>query len=332
MKFSELLVSTMTVGTYLSNSICITDIAKYLELDENIVGIKLVYAGGKSRILRGVVKQTAKKKRDFLNQVTIWISGVTEGILSCKLFRNGNLHITGLKNTSQADTVRDLLKMKLKKLHGSFPIEMTDSLLYSSGGDVIGYHVSDLIFYLDKENCLVEKESLFFIDVSYKNKKKKIYSLAGDRIGTRDLVLYPNCPKRFTSVQFGYVYFNKEIVGKEETTFTSPVQEYHAPVTHTILPIEVIERPLVVYLINSYFQLGTTINRQKLHDLFLANSWDSRFDISSGPSIRLKVENTTARFFASGKVLMSSTNLKSPKDTFDLLLLYFTTLETNGTL
>src|SRR3978361_1155010 len=68
-EFTPLLVSTTTVTSVFKSNINIVDIAKYLPLDDAIIGIKLVYAGGSSTIIRGVAR-ISKKKKDFYNQVT----------------------------------------------------------------------------------------------------------------------------------------------------------------------------------------------------------------------------------------------------------------------
>ena len=307
----------MTVGATLVGNFCITDMAKFLPLDDVVVGVKLVYAGGASRIERGKVK-TTKKNRDFLNQVTFWFaSGV-----SCKVFKNGNVHLTGVKSTRQAHEELDQLISRLNTLEGTEPLSLdscgvdpADKLLYTPSGDVLGFHIGEDKYSL--ETTLVQRD-LAFTDLVFKKHTKFVYDWNGDVIGKRELVLQPNCPKRFTSLQFGYVYANKEIVGKEVITDLVP-QKYEVPLFHRYKVSLTKNDTLSVYLVNSHFQFGKSISRQKLNDFLLSNEYDSRFDIASSPSVKLYLTGSTVRFFASGKVILSSTSETAPKEAYVLL-------------
>src|ERR1044071_765655 len=111
--FTPLKVSTTTVTSLFPCPVNIVDLAKYLPLDEVIIGIKLVYAGGNSSIIRGVAKISTKAK-DFYNRVTFTIrlplrkevigeEDVAQSILvSCKIFHNGTLHVTGTHDLDEA--------------------------------------------------------------------------------------------------------------------------------------------------------------------------------------------------------------------------------------
>ena len=123
--FTPLLVSTTTVTSIFKCSINIIDIAKYLPLDDAIIGIKLVYAGGTSSIIRGVAKMS-KKKKDFYNQVTFTIrlpintfgnsrlEDKTSILASCKIFHNGTLHVTGTRTLEEATNASNLLLHRLR--------------------------------------------------------------------------------------------------------------------------------------------------------------------------------------------------------------------------
>ena len=121
--FSDLKVSTTTVTSNFPHVVNIIDLAKYLPIDNVIVGIKLVYAGGSSSVIRGVAK-ISKKAKDFYNQVTFTIRLPMNGesplelestdaneilkmaqnsiLVSCKIFHNGTLHLTGTHNLDEA--------------------------------------------------------------------------------------------------------------------------------------------------------------------------------------------------------------------------------------
>ncbi|CAM6054314.1 unnamed protein product [Sphagnum tenellum] len=132
-KFSPLRVSTTTVTTNLGFLVNIVDVAKYLPLDDEILGVKLVYAGGTSTIMRGAVK-LSKKKRDFLNQVTLTIRFIAnkkqEHVLlaSSKIFHNGTLHITGTRTQEESQVVTDMLRKKISLVTGWRLIELRSCL------------------------------------------------------------------------------------------------------------------------------------------------------------------------------------------------------------
>lgn len=158
-EFSDLKVSTTTVTASFPCPVNIIDVAKYLPLDDVIIGIKLVYAGGNSSIIRGVAKMS-KKAKDFYNQVTFTIrlptsetSETTDWeqssiIVSCKIFHNGTLHVTGTHTLDEATEASNVLLGRLKNFscHKMVSVRTDvpflaayDNLLYSSTGKNIGW-------------------------------------------------------------------------------------------------------------------------------------------------------------------------------------------------
>ena len=255
-EFSELKISTTTVTSSVPVPINIIDVAKYLPIDEIIIGIKVVYAGGNSSIIRDVAKMS-KKAKDFYNQVTFTIRlpfGDTEGfcgetpsrLVSCKIFHNGTLHITGTNCLEEATKASNLLLERLKKLNDRKMISIRndvpyllahDHLLYNSTGRNIGWinlinkeastKDSQTKIYLKTEYVVLEQLDVqneihdttdpFYVFVSAKcaDNRRKIYTLDGDEIGTKCLQFKLNAPRRHYDVKFGHIYCGNKIIGNE---------------------------------------------------------------------------------------------------------------------
>lgn len=186
--FSDLKVSTTTVTSNFPHAVNIIDLAKYLPLDNVVVGIKLVYAGGTYSVIRGVAK-ISKKAKDFYNQVTFTVRLPMNGesslqlastdaseilkmaqnsiLVSCKIFHNGTLHITGTHDLDEATMASNLLRERLLKFSGYKIVSIVenvpfltsfDNLLHSSNGDTIGW------VNLDK-NIIHMKNEYVYLDV-----------------------------------------------------------------------------------------------------------------------------------------------------------------------
>jgi hypothetical protein len=196
-EFTKLGISTTTVTTRLFNDyLNIIDIAKYLPLDDQIVGVKLIYAGSKSIILRGNIK-ISKKRKDFLNQVTISLNVIDNNIVSCKIFHNGTMHITGTHNLDESIKVYNIIRSKISILSGLKMIKIIpdlsyvcslDNLIYDHVGNIVGWR-NDSSVNINNEYVLLENIEInqvltkVFMSVDWKQNKKNVYSLNGKFIG-----------------------------------------------------------------------------------------------------------------------------------------------------
>lgn len=257
--FSQLKVSTTTVTASFPYPINIVDVAKYLPLDDVIIGIKLVYAGGGSSIIRGVAKMS-KKAKDFYNQVTFTIrlpmKNCSSILVSCKIFHNGTLHVTGTHTLQEATDASNLLLTRLLLLKGCKMVALRkdikfttsfDNLIYSSNGNVIGWidkrTISELemtiddsttdffgtnpIIYLKSEYVMPEYidisklssgglKALVFVSSKWIDNCKKIYSVDGEEIGQKVLNFKLNNSRRHYEVKYGRIYSGNKIVGNED--------------------------------------------------------------------------------------------------------------------
>lgn len=259
--FTPLCISTTTVTTKFPNFVNIIDVAKYIQIDDFIIGIKLVYCGGSNCIVRGVFKHSIKKK-DFFNQVTFTLrlplsllknrnAHVLYGnhssfLISCKLFHNGTIHLTGSHTVEEARIASNMLAERLHKLNGIKMIRLKDALflqsyddlIFNTNGGIIGwmqqkdgtinlnneYVAFDSITAdLHDENAVdshdenVSAKNIFNVFVSCKwvGNSKNIYDFNGNLIGKRVLKFNTNISKRHFEVMYGCVYANGKIVGKE---------------------------------------------------------------------------------------------------------------------
>lgn len=93
-------MSTITLTCKINTEFYVLNIFKHMPLIKNrIVTIK--YGDDKIRTLIPIKKKqrkTTKRKKLFLNQVTLVVKTDPKRLLNIKLFRNGSLQITGCKN------------------------------------------------------------------------------------------------------------------------------------------------------------------------------------------------------------------------------------------
>lgn len=257
--FTPLRVSTTTVTTEFPCPVNIIDVAKYLPIDDVVIGIKLVYARGASSIIRGVAR-ISQKAKDFYNQVTFTVrlplreSSGRSILVSCKIFHNGTLHVTGTHTLQEAVDACNLLLERLKRFRGckmiriveEFPfLSSHDNLLFNSHGEVIGWiNRSKQAVYLRNEYVTLEsitiendnadddsdddekendrtandgKRHLVFVSSKWSDNAKRIYTLDGEQIGEKRLSFNFDMCRRHFEVKFGYIYSGNKIAGKEHT-------------------------------------------------------------------------------------------------------------------
>jgi len=114
---SKLRISTMTAICTINSNINLDVISKYLPIDDTITYIE--YANNPIRGKKGksISEKKAKKKRIFFNQITIIVKH--EGYYSnIKLFNNGSMSMTGLKNPDVGIKSIQLLIDKLNVTKG----------------------------------------------------------------------------------------------------------------------------------------------------------------------------------------------------------------------
>ncbi len=315
-EFTPLKVSTTTATTSFGTNMNIIDIAKYIPLDQAIVGVKLVYAGGQSVILRGIAK-ASKKKKDFYNQVTFMIrlprnGSVPPFLASCKLFHNGTLHLTGTRTLQEATLCSNILADRLRALSGALLIEVQpdppflltyDNLLLSADGNYIGCSTSSdhSTFQLNGQHVVLDYLSEthpVFVARKWKDARKEVYSMDGVKIADKEVVFHVDCTRKSFDVKFGCVYSSGRLVGREIIKFTHEVDlnctqvsdlKQAGYVVHSFVStseaaaaktsIKHFEgSDFVVHMVNTYLQAPFPICRRRLHQALIEEGYYSRFD------------------------------------------------------
>ena len=238
-------ISTITLSTHLPNcQLNLTNIGKYLDIDDEIIGLKYNYAD--ISIMKGKYSTTIYKKAKvknlekinkklFYNQVTI-ILKYDDRCVNVKLFGNGSLHLTGCKSIEDGEFVTKSIYTKLKTLSNrTLPILLTkdinnvlvdkDKLVYSyTNCKVIGYYKSTEKKYVihNKEYVIDTKTKMFTSDKMETKRRRFIYNLDGEYIGFSKIELLKNRNKFYkknTNIHYdipnGLIYHNHDnIIGK----------------------------------------------------------------------------------------------------------------------
>jgi TATA-box binding protein (TBP) (component of TFIID and TFIIIB) len=238
-------ISTITLSTHLPNcQLNLTNIGKYLDIDDEIIGLKYNYAD--ISIMKGKYSTTIYKKSKvkdiekinkklFYNQVTI-ILKYNDRCVNVKLFGNGSLHLTGCKSIDDGVFVTKSIYTKLKTLSNrTLPILLTkdinnvlvdkDKLVYSyTNCKVIGYYKSTDKKYIihNKEFVIDTKTKMFISDKMETKRRRFIYNLDGEYVGFSKIELLKNRNKFYkknTNIHYdipnGLIYHNHDnIIGK----------------------------------------------------------------------------------------------------------------------
>ena len=238
-------ISTITISTQLPDcQLNLTNIGKYLDIDNEIVGIKYNYADlsiMKGKYSTSTFKKSKNKNVDkikktlFYNQITLVLNNNGNNV-NVKLFGNGSLHITGCKSEIEGIDVTKTIYSKLKSLIDKRDILLLtkdengvlldkDKLIYSFNNySNIGYKKENK-YILNKKEYVIDNKTGMFISVKMENKRKRsILNLNGELIGHTKIELFKNRNKFyknnnniFIDYQNNFIYYNNNIlIGKIE--------------------------------------------------------------------------------------------------------------------
>lgn len=222
-------ISTITMSISNNKNILLNliDIGKYLKIDESIVGIKYNY--GKDSILKGIYETTNYKKsknkknekinkRLFYNQVSLIINYNSHNI-NVKLFNNGSLHLTGIKDPSEGKKIASLIFNKLKHLniindkilltldendvyidnnnliYGKYnSIFRVFGFKYTNEDGIVFYNIKNKDYYIQKIN----NKNHFISKTLELKRTKQILDLNGYNVGIYRVELLKNKNKLYT--------------------------------------------------------------------------------------------------------------------------------------
>lgn len=244
-------ISTITLSTQLPEcNLNLTNIGKYLDIDNEIIGIKYNYA--EMSVMKGeysttVYKKSKNKNMDkinkklFYNQITLIYNNNGHNV-NIKLFGNGSLHLTGCKSIEDGYEVTKSIYMKLKRICDKKDnILLTkdingvlidkDNLVYSyNDKKIIGFCKIDnksynKIYVINKKEFVIDQKTNMFISNKMETQRRKfIYNLNGEYIGFSKIVLLKNRQKFYKKnvniyfdIENGLIYHNNDlIIGKIE--------------------------------------------------------------------------------------------------------------------
>jgi TATA-box binding protein (TBP) (component of TFIID and TFIIIB) len=171
----NILISTITAsGKYNNILFNLFNIGKYLEIDNDIIGIKYSYGNilmSKGVYLTTCIKKLKKKTKKinpvmFYNQISI-ILNYQNNHVNCKLFKNGSIQITGCQNIKYLDHYMILLYNKLLQLqnkvhsiiltrdHNNLLVDHCNFIYGDENNNcdfkVIGFYINDNIFFNNKQ-------------------------------------------------------------------------------------------------------------------------------------------------------------------------------------
>jgi TATA-box binding protein (TBP) (component of TFIID and TFIIIB) len=242
-------ISTITISCCFPNChFNLINIGRYLEIDDDIIGIKYKY--GSMNIIKGGYITTVYKKAKikdlkkinsklFYNQISLIVK-TDANALNVKVFGNGSLHITGCKLESDASYVVKLLYEKFNQIRNKTVIKEIfkdknnvyidqDNLIYTyEKGTIIGYKKDDDTYVVNKKEYTIDKRTLMWISRDTGAKRtKQLLNFDGIQFGTMSLVLFKNKSKFYNKNMNilldwsdNLVYHNNEIIiGKLDYTF-----------------------------------------------------------------------------------------------------------------
>lgn len=237
-------VSTITLSTKLRGCVInLTNVGKYLEIDQDIIGLKYNFA--ELRMTKGTYSTTVYKKAKtkntekinkelFYNQVTI-IVNIKGHHVNIKLFGNGTLHITGCKTLNDGVEATKTLYTKLVALNNKKDnILLTrdingvlldkDNLIYTYNGyRVIGYMRSVGEYIVNNKDYGIDKKTKMFISKKLETQRKRVLlNMDGEVIGHTKIELLKNKTKFYRrnvnvyyDIESDLIYYNNdEVIGK----------------------------------------------------------------------------------------------------------------------
>ena len=307
-------ISTITLNCKIENcELSLVNIGKYLEIDDDIIGIKYYYGNisfSKGTYLTSSYKKSKYKKQEindilFYNQISIIIAIDEIRHINVKLFQNGTLHITGCKSIKDGYDVTKILYSKLKQLSlkthdiilttNEYHIALdSHNFIYNqSNNAIIGYYdLYKKMYYIHNQEFIYNTQEKYMISKDETRKSKKIIDYNGNTIGElKNMIKYNTNRNKDTEYQKPPNY--KLIIYPQEVPQVKSKPFHLFYIKHNCNPFlsENIQENLQdkdikmdVNCINVTFDLNTTINGNHFHDYLINNSYISSYnpDIYSG--------------------------------------------------
>ena len=133
MNFSstDLRVSTHTATCSINSFVNLSIISKYLQISDDIQYIEHGNSIKRGTNMKIHSKKAKAKKRVFFNQITFVIKPCPDRLNNIKLFNNGAISMTGLKNFDEGEASVKILIDNIKELKGVFYKPLLDNEIES---------------------------------------------------------------------------------------------------------------------------------------------------------------------------------------------------------
>ena len=333
-------VSTITMSMQIPDSIFnLNNIGRYLDIDDTVLGIKYHYGNSsiiKGKYLTSIYKKSKRKnqnkinKKLFYNQVSLIIkhnNNNVENSVNVKIFGNGSLHLTGVKNISEGKQIvliiyEKLLKLKnysvimllTKDVNGIY-LDSSNNVYSTNDKNYIGYKLNSLIYIINKKEYYIDhlqfKNKVFISNKLESKRTRNILNMEGKKIGFSKINLIRNKSKLYKNNS--NIHFDKNFIfydGNGTSTIIGMIsyEIYDEILTDLIVPnfIEYnyncnpfITEPdklkltdinylnMNINTINIYFKLDFELNRQRLFDKLLELKYISEYTPEKYSGVKL---------------------------------------------
>lgn len=319
---------TMSCKLPLPNAECtlnLTNIGKFLELDDVIVGLKMAY--GDTQIMKGeyctTIYRKAKHKDSskintqlFFNQITLLVNHNGNDV-NVKLFGNGSLHLTGCKSVSEGPTITQLVYTRLLRLVNQTHTVIVskdpygalldkDNMVYSSRDNTIIGYTKNNRYYIENKEYSIDKKTGLFVSNNDQQRTRTLLDLDGHCIGHLQIKLVRNKTKLYkknTSLYYDWdnllLYNNDTVIGTIEYLVKQPVFTACSDVLeieYKCNPFQLVSGTLdphpaqIQYDVNSInicFNIGFKLNRQKLYEQLIQHRFICKYRPESYSGIKL---------------------------------------------
>lgn len=290
-------ISTITMSMQIHNcQLNLINIGKYLNIDDEILGIKYNY--GETSILKGkystsiynkskVKNENKINKKLFYNQVSLIIKNNETNNINVKIFGNGSLHLTGVKDPKDGKKMLIIIYKKLISLINTYDnvlltkdlndvfIDNNNIVYGNTDNKIIGYKYNSMLdlYIINKKEYVITtiKNKIYFISNKFENKRtKSILNLNGNYVGYSKIVLVKNKSKLYknnSNIHFenDFIYYdvdnNSTIIGNITYTFNE-IESKHL-VEHDIIELK--------YNCTPFQNLNENLNEDYLNKNFSEN-------------------------------------------------------------
>lgn len=295
-------IATMTISSKVANcELNLINIGKYMEIDDDIAGIKYTYGDvcfSKGIYTTTIYKKSKKKKESkinpilFYNQISLVVN-LNNKQINVKLFGNGSLHITGCKSSKDGYNVTNIIYNKLKSIstktqkiilssdNNSVLLDSND-FIYNYRYQIIGFFNSETNVYMinNKEYIVYNKIQNSF--VSKKKDQQNIKTICnnnGDIIGNISFYKKNIVP-------------NVNIHTPSNPSTTHSRIELYTVIDYNCNPFvnemnSVPEISCNINCINVTCKLPFLINRQKLYKYFIDNNYICKYNPETYSGVKL---------------------------------------------